>query len=77
MSGEFSVWQFFADEVHEPLLRFVDGRTAVERARHATLSVGARIGTVRRVIITDGGDHTVFEWRFGEGVTFPPLEQRQ
>lgn len=27
---------------------------------------------VRRVIITDGDDFTVFEWKFGEGVTYPP-----
>jgi hypothetical protein len=27
---------------------------------------------VERVIITDGGDDCCFEWKRGEGVTFPP-----
>jgi hypothetical protein len=69
--GEYSVWQFFPDDSYEPVLRRVDARTAVERAKRLTETVGARIGTTRRVIITDGGDCTCFEWKFGEGVTFP------
>lgn len=70
--GEFSVWMFFEDDTHGPDVRHVDARTAVERARALTQSVGARIGVLKRVIITDDGDHTNFEWRFGEGITFPP-----
>lgn len=75
-SGEYSVWQFFPDGYHVPDVRFVDARTAVHRARALTLTVGARIGTTRRIIITDGGDFTVFEWKYGEGVTCPPPEDR-
>lgn len=70
--AEFSVYQFFADGTNEAVLRFVDAETAVKRAHALCFSVGARIGNTCRVIITDGGDFTAFEWKFGEGVTFPP-----
>jgi hypothetical protein len=72
--GEFSVFTFFPDGSYEAQLRWVDAQTAVEYAHVQTLTVGARIGTTVRIIITDGGDFTVFEWRHGEGVTFPPRE---
>lgn len=72
MRGEFSVVQFFEDGGYEYVRRFVDAGEAVRAARHYTRSVGAQIGMVRRVIITDGGDFTNFEWMFGEGVTYPP-----
>jgi len=69
--GEFSVAQFFADGTHEYVRRFVGDEEAVKAAHHYTHNVAARRGLVIRVIITDGGDCTVFEWKFGEGVTFP------
>jgi hypothetical protein len=74
-SGEFSVWQFFEDGTYEPVRRYVDAEEAVKAARHYCSSVGARIGTTRRVIITDGGDFTNFEWKFGEGIVYPMLER--
>jgi hypothetical protein len=70
--GEFSVCQFFEDETYEYVRRYVDAEQAIVAARHYTTSVGAKLGTTRRVIITDGGDYCCFEWKFGEGVTFPP-----
>lgn len=70
MSGEFSVYQFFPDDSYERVLSFVDGETAVRTAKQLSESVGARIGSTRRIIITDGGDCTCFEWKHGEGVTF-------
>jgi len=69
--GEFSVYVFFPDGSYEAVLRWVDAKTAVEKAKSQTETIGARIGTTQRIIITDGGDITVFEWRFGEGVTYP------
>lgn len=74
MSGEFSVFQFFDGDAYEAFLVGVDAETAVKAAHGLTRSVGARIGTTRRVIITDGDDSTNFEWKFGEGVTFPPQQ---
>jgi hypothetical protein len=74
MDGEFSVYQFFPDESYEEVLRFTDAKTAVETAKRLTESLGGRLGTTRRIIITDGGDFTCFEWKHGEGVTFPPRD---
>jgi len=70
--GEFSVYQFFLDETSERVESFVDPQTAVETACRLTRSVGAKMGTTARVIITDGGDFTCFEWQAGKGVTYPP-----
>lgn len=69
--GEFSVYQFFPDETSEAVLRFVDGKTAVEQAHRLAGSVSGRIGTTVCIRITDGGDNCVFEWKFGLGVTHP------
>lgn len=72
MDGEYSVYQFFAEGNYEEVLRFVDDRTSLERAKALIESVGGRIGTTRRVIVTDGGDCINFEWKFGEGIVWPP-----
>lgn len=68
----FNVVQFFPDETYEYVRRNVGAKEAVDAAHHYSHSVGARMGTTRRVIITDCDDYVVFEWKFGEGVTFPP-----
>lgn len=44
---------------------------AVVLARRMTDRPAARIGVFARIIIVDGADNTVFEWRFREGVTYP------
>lgn len=73
---EFSVYQFFPDDSYERVLSLVDDATAVQMAMRLTLSVGAKIGTTRRVMITDGGDECVFLWVYGKGVVFPTAEER-
>jgi len=76
MSDErFNVVQFFPDEIWERVGERLEAEAAVRMAKRLTESVGARIGTTRRVIIEDGGGHTVFEWKHGEGVTFPTPAQ--
>lgn len=70
MSDEFNVVQFFPDGTYEYVRRGVTAEEAVKAAKHYCTSIGARLGTTRRVIITDGDDATNFEWKFGEGVTF-------
>lgn len=72
MEGEFSVAQFFENGQYGYEIRFVDEETAVKIAKRIIESVGGRIGTTQRVIITDGGDCTVFEWKHSEGIVFPP-----
>ena len=69
--AEFSVYQFFPDDSYEEVLRFVEAGPRFQMAAQLSQSVGARIGTTVRIIITDGGDFTVFEWLYGEGITFP------
>lgn len=73
-TGEFSVCQFFEDESYEYVARFVDPETAVLKAKHYVTSAAAKIGMTRRVIITDGLDCVNFEWKYGEGIVFPPKE---
>ena len=70
--GEFAVWQFFLDGEQELVLNRVSAECAVMQAKRLTESVGGRLGTTCRVIITDGGDYICFEWKHGVGVTFPP-----
>lgn len=70
--AEFSVCWFFADETYEYVRRYVYAEEAVIAFRHYTTSVGAKLGTTMRVIVTDGGDFTTLEWKFGEGIVFPP-----
>jgi hypothetical protein len=68
---EFSVYVFFPDGVYHCERRDIDAETAVKTAHRLSRSVGGRLGVVRRIIITDGGDCICFEWKPGEGVTFP------
>jgi hypothetical protein len=72
MMERFSVYQFFADGSYEQVRELVPAEEAVKAAHHYTHNVAARLGAVERVIITDGGDDRCFEWKRGEGVTFPP-----
>lgn len=70
--GEFSVCQFFEDDTYEYVRRYVSAEEAVKAAVHYTSSVGAKLGVIKRVIITDGDDYINLEWVFGKGVTYPP-----
>ena len=72
MTNEYSVCQFFDDGSCEYVRRFVGDKEAVEAFKHYISSVGARIGTTKRVILTDGGDSINLEWEFGKGITYPP-----
>jgi hypothetical protein len=68
MSAEFSVYVFFPEGHYFPVDRWIDAEMAMRVARRACDAPGP----ATRVIVTDGGDHTVFEWRRDEGVTWPP-----
>ena len=70
-STEFSVCQFFPDGGYEYVCRWVTAEKAFEVFQRMTQTLGARLGTTVRVIITDGGDMTNAEWTFGEGLTYP------
>jgi hypothetical protein len=66
---QFSVYQFFPDDSCEKVAEFVSGRDAALVASRLINSLGARLGTTRRVIITDGLDCLAWEWRHGQGIT--------
>jgi hypothetical protein len=72
MKDEFSVCQFFEDGSYEYTHRFINSEEAVKTAIHYSTSVGAKLGTTVRVIITDGDDCINWEWKKGIGITYPP-----
>lgn len=67
----FNVVQFFPDDTYEYVRRNVTAQEATEAFKHYCTSVGARVGTTTRVIITDQGDSCCAEWIHGQGVVFP------
>jgi hypothetical protein len=71
----FDVVRFFADGSHEPVKRNVGAAEAVLTAKAETMRPAVVLGVVVRIIITDSGDLTVFDWRAGQGVIFPPREE--
>lgn len=73
----FNVVQFFLDGNYEYVRRRVPDHEAASAFQHYTTSVGARIGTTVRVIITDSGDEICAEWLFGKGVVFPPQQEEK
>jgi hypothetical protein len=72
---EFSVCIFYPNDTYEYVRRYVSAEEAVTVAKSYTERPAALIGVINRVIITDGGDCTNFEWKFGKGVTYPKKEE--
>jgi hypothetical protein len=68
--GEFSVWWWDANGEAHAELRGFDAKSAAERAASLAHGPAALFGMIERIIITDGGDFTNFEWKKGLGVTF-------
>lgn len=66
----FNVVQFFQDDSYEYVRRGVPAEEAVSAAKHYCSSVGARLGMVKQVMITDTGDCCCFLWEYGKGITF-------
>jgi hypothetical protein len=67
----YKVWAFFRDGTHYLIADELDAEAAVKMAKRHTETVGARLGTTRRVIIEDCGGYTSFEWLFSIGRTYP------
>jgi hypothetical protein len=70
-SETFNVCQFFMDETHEYVRRNVPIRDAIKAYQHYTTSVGAKLGTTVRVIMTDRDDYIVMEWDREHGQVYP------
>lgn len=74
MTDQFNVVQFFESGHYEYVRRNVSPEKALEAFKTYTTNVAARVGITIRVIITDGGDFTNMEWKYGEGLVFPKPE---
>ena len=61
MSAEFSVAVFY--ECSDGALRWSSSPGVIPRG------ADAKSGKIQRITITEG-DHTVFEWTYGKGITF-------
>jgi P2-related tail formation protein len=68
---EFSVFWWDPDGNCHAERRYIGALAATELAHSLVLRPAASLGIIRRIIITDGGDFTVFEWIRGQGVTWP------
>lgn len=68
----FNVVQYYNDGKWEELSSRVPLATAWGRFVSATNSIGARIGTVKQLLITDCKTESVcVDWQFGPGIVFP------
>jgi hypothetical protein len=73
--GEFSVVEFYYNGSHAYVERWLDAESAVKLAKVCSDGATAAEGFVVKIIITDGGDNTVFQWEQGKGVTFPERKE--
>lgn len=68
----FSVYWWDKDGGQHLEMQFVSAERAIRAVERLTKGPAAAIlGMVNRVIITDSGDCINFEWKKGEGITFP------
>jgi len=74
--AEFSVYQFLSDGTTERVRSFVTAEEAVKAFMHYTGNVATMMGIVEKVMITDGGDHCVYQWEKGKGVTWDGEKHR-
>lgn len=76
--GEFSVCWWNPDGNYYYEKQFCGCEEAVNTAMSLIRRPAAKLGIIRRVIITDGGDCCNWEWKHGEGIVYPPeLKGRQ
>jgi hypothetical protein len=69
---EFSVYKYSNPRRYDVVCSDVLLRVAAAHIVDCINSTEAKDGAVFRIILTDGGDRIVFEWKYDAGVTFPP-----
>jgi hypothetical protein len=69
---QFSVCVCYDNGERQTARRFVSAKEACRAFQYYTSSLGAQLGLTMRVIIIDSCDCMVREWKFEQGVTFPP-----
>jgi hypothetical protein len=73
----FSVYYFSnatLGNVQERECHLVPLEQALKWFKHHTHNVPAQLGLTERVLMTDGGDCIVAEWKYGQGITWPKKE---
>lgn len=74
----FSVWQFFTGGNCEKAGEALTAWEAVVMANALVHTLAAQSGTTCRIVVTNSGDFTVWEWRHGEGLVIPsPVSKRK
>lgn len=71
---EYSVVKFKDDGCHQYEEVLVDVATAKETFDRVKNSLGARVGTIVRIVITDGSNTPCLQWSPGQGTTLPSGE---
>jgi hypothetical protein len=71
MSDEFSVYWWDRDGGQHEEMRFASVEQVMRAFGRLTMGPASRLGMVKRVIVTDGGDCICAEWKDG-ALTFPP-----
>lgn len=74
---EYSVYWWDQDNHQHTEMQWQFPKRCAEACKRLTQGPAAMLGMVDRVIITDGGDCIVFEWKKGEGITWPTKEQME
>ena len=71
---EFSCYWWDKDGGQHEELRFLPFRKCMLAAKRLAHGPASALGIVIRIIVTDGGDEIVFEWKPKEGMTWPRQE---
>lgn len=74
MGEQFAVLLFIDDGKRRYVGRFISAQEAIRVFEFCTHSIDARVGRTVRVVVTDRHDRVLREWKFRQGVTFPPLD---
>lgn len=73
----FIVYTFFVGgEWQRACAEPLDDIAAVRLATTLVGTLGAKIGSTCRIIITDLEGYVVWEWRYGDGLVFPALRRK-
>lgn len=68
----FTVYLFFPNGDWNMEGNGLSAEDAIKLAKRITQRPAVLLGIIARVIVTDADDYTVFDWRNGKGVVFPP-----
>jgi hypothetical protein len=71
MVDEYNVYWTDCEGEHHTEMLNGSPEQAVNAAHRLCTGPATILGIVARVIITDGGDFTNFEWKKDEGITYP------